>query len=301
MSGGTTPTATTVGSDLGASRTPDVVGVIGGGRMGVGIAHAFVLAGSTVTILERDAESADRAATALADAIAASIRRGTTLVSHDDLTARSATTVQPADLAESALVIEAVPEDLAVKTEALRRIEPHLHGDAWIASNTSSLSIDRIADVLERPERLIGLHFFNPVPSSTLVEIVLGERTAPRAEQLARGWVTAIGKTPIAVHDSPGFASSRLGVLLGLEAIRMLEAGVASAEDIDTAMVLGYKHPVGPLRLTDLVGLDVRLAIAEYLHGTLGDRFEPPALLRENVAAGHLGRKSGQGFFYWND
>jgi 3-hydroxybutyryl-CoA dehydrogenase len=137
------------------------------------------------------------------------------------------------------------------------------------------------------------------VPASLLVEIVLGAATAPRLGERAREWVTALGKTPVTVHDAPGFASSRLGVVIGLEAIRMLEAGVASAEDIDLAMTLGYKHPVGPLRLTDLVGLDVRLGIAEYLHAELGDRFEPPALLRQLVAEGKLGRKTGEGFFRW--
>ncbi|WP_258546414.1 3-hydroxyacyl-CoA dehydrogenase family protein, partial [Microbacterium sp. H6] len=154
--------------------------------------------------------------------------------------------------------------------------------------------------VLDRPSRLLGMHFFNPVPASTLVEIVHGASTAPALVDAARGWVAAIGKTPIVVADAPGFASSRLGVAIGLEAIRMLEEGVASAEDIDAAMTLGYKHPVGPLRLTDIVGLDVRLGIAEYLSAQLGERFEPPALLRRLVAEGHLGRKSGRGFYEWD-
>jgi 3-hydroxybutyryl-CoA dehydrogenase len=143
------------------------------------------------------------------------------------------------------------------------------------------------------------LHFFNPVPASELVEVVAGAATAAEIVDRARGWVAALGKTPVVVRDSPGFASSRLGVALGLEAIRMVEEGVASAEDIDAAMTLGYKHPVGPLRLTDLVGLDVRLAIAEYLASRLGPRFEPPALLREKVAHGELGRKVGRGFYEW--
>ncbi len=146
-----------------------------------------------------------------------------------------------------------------------------------------------------------GLHFFNPVPASQLVEIVLGSATTPGLGASAREWVAAIDKVPVTVRDSPGFASSRLGVAIGLEAIRMLEDGVASAEDIDLAMTLGYKHPVGPLRLTDLVGLDVRLGIAEYLHAELGERFAPPALLRQLVAQGKLGRKTGQGFFTWEE
>jgi 3-hydroxybutyryl-CoA dehydrogenase len=151
------------------------------------------------------------------------------------------------------------------------------------------------------PARFIGLHFFNPVPASELVEIVVGAATEPAVVASAQDWVAGLGKTPVTVKDSPGFASSRLGVAIGLEAIRMLEEGVASAEDIDAAMVLGYKFPVGPLRLTDIVGLDVRLGIAEYLHSQLGERFAPPQLLRDKVAAGELGRKTGSGFFQWDD
>ena len=152
-----------------------------------------------------------------------------------------------------------------------------------------------------RPERFCGLHFFNPVPSSTLVEIVRGEKSAGELIERAKEWVEAIGKTPVTVNDSPGFASSRLGVVIALEAIRMLQEGVASADDIDAAMVLGYKFPVGPLRLTDMVGLDVRLGIANYLHSELGERFEPPILLRTMVEEGKLGRKSGEGFYRWDD
>ncbi len=153
----------------------------------------------------------------------------------------------------------------------------------------------------ERPDRFLGLHFFNPVPASQLVEIVVGRDTAPELVADARGWVAAIGKVPVVVRDAPGFASSRLGVALGLEAIRMLEEGVASAADIDAAMQLGYRHPIGPLRTTDLVGLDVRLGIAEELHARLGDRFAPPELLRRMVADGRLGRKTGRGFYEWSE
>ena len=153
---------------------------------------------------------------------------------------------------------------------------------------------------MQSPARLLGLHFFNPVPASELVEIVVGAQTEPGIVEAAQGWVDALDKTPVTVRNSPGFASSRLGLVIGLEAIRMLEEGVASAADIDAAMVLGYKFPVGPLRLTDIVGLDVRLGIAEYLHAQLGERFAPPQLLRDKVAAGELGRKSGRGFFDWS-
>jgi 3-hydroxybutyryl-CoA dehydrogenase len=186
-----------------------------------------------------------------------------------------------------------------MKTEALRSVEDQLGSDAWLATNTSSLSVTSLAENLARPARLCGLHFFNPVPASGLVEIVVGTRSDPELVDLATGWVKALGKTPIVVADAPGFASSRLGLVLGLEAIRMVEEGVASPEDIDAAMVLGYKHPVGPLRLTDIVGLDVRLGIAQYLHEKLGERFRPPELLTSMVERGDLGRKSGQGFYDW--
>jgi 3-hydroxybutyryl-CoA dehydrogenase len=280
---------------------PSHVGVIGGGRMGAGIAHAFLLSGASVTILERDETAAAHALAALSTAIDASIARGTSEESRDNLVARSASTVDVADLAGSGLVVEAVPEDLALKVQMLTKIEAVVNADAWLASNTSSLSISSIAASLARPERFCGLHFFNPVPSSTLVEIVRGERSQPELIDCAQQWVEAMGKTPVTVNDSPGFASSRLGVVIALEAIRMLQEGVASAEDIDAAMVLGYKYPVGPLRLTDMVGLDVRLGIATYLHSELGERFEPPALLRQMVADGKLGRKSGEGFYRWDD
>src|SRR5690606_24970069 len=206
-----------------------------------------------------------------------------------------------ADFAPAGLVIEAVPEDRELKGDALRRIEEVLDPDAVIATNTSSISIDALATGLSRPERFLGLHFFNPVPSSKLVEIVVGERTAAEVVDSARDWVTALRKTPVVVRDSPGFASSRLGVMLALEAIRMLEQGVAEAADIDAAMELGYRHPSGPLRTTDIVGLDVRLGIAEELARELGPRFEPPALLRRMVSEGKLGRKSGEGFYVWSE
>jgi 3-hydroxybutyryl-CoA dehydrogenase len=269
--------------------------------MGAGIAHAFVLAGSRVVVVERDATLAEQAGARVRDSLAESVARGSTPRDLVDLAAALAVGTDVAAFTECELVIEAVPEDLDLKIEALRRVEAALPAGAALASNTSSISIGRLAAALERPTDFLGLHFFNPVPASQLVEIVLGDATAPALATTARDWVAALGKTPITVHDAPGFASSRLGVAIGLEAIRMLEAGVADAADIDLAMTLGYKHPVGPLRLTDLVGLDVRLGIAEYLHTELGPRFEPPALLRRLVAEGKLGRKTGEGFFTWND
>ncbi|WP_284690610.1 3-hydroxyacyl-CoA dehydrogenase family protein [Microbacterium tenebrionis] len=274
------------------------VGVLGGGRMGAGIAHAFLLAGCDVVVVERDDASADAATARIRDSIARSVERGATSANARVLESALAVGIDLAAFAGCELAIEAVPEDRALKTDALRRMEA-VAPEAVLASNTSSISIDALASALTSPERFLGLHFFNPVPASALVEIVVGSAADPSLVDAGRGWIEMIGKTPIVVRDSPGFASSRLGVALALEAIRMLEAGVASAEDIDRAMELGYRHPMGPLRTTDIVGLDVRLGIAEELQAELGDRFAPPDLLRRLVAEGKLGRKSGEGFYEW--
>ena len=287
--------------DRGESGVPDRVGVLGGGRMGAGIAHAFLLAGAHVALVERNDTEADAARERVLRAVDASISRGATGETRPELEARLAVGADFGLFSDRELVVEAVPEVRALKVEALQKVEAELPDDAALASNTSSISINDLAYELKRPARFLGLHFFNPVPASNLVELVTGSATSAELVADAQSWVSALGKTPITVSDAPGFASSRLGVALGLEAIRMLEEGVASASDIDAAMMLGYKHPVGPLKLTDLVGLDVRLGIAEYLHKQLGARFEPPALLRKLVAEGKLGRKSGQGFYRWDE
>ena len=278
---------------------PSRVGVLGGGRMGAGIAHAFCTAGSRVTVVERDDDAAAAAFERVAGNLAKSVDRGTVAESLADLTARLSVSTDYADFAGCDLVVEAVPEDFSLKAEALTAVEDQLAPGAWLASNTSSLSIAELAGKLRRPERFCGLHFFNPVPASELIEVVLGPQTSVELADAASTWVRDLGKTPVVVQDAPGFASSRLGVAIALEAMRMVEDGVASAEDIDAAMVLGYRHPTGPLRTTDIVGLDVRLGIAEYLASTLGPRFEPPQILRDKVARGELGRKSGKGFFDW--
>ncbi|MCC2028246.1 3-hydroxyacyl-CoA dehydrogenase family protein [Microbacterium sp. YMB-B2] len=266
--------------------------------MGAGIAHAFLLAGCDVVVVERDDASADAATARIRDSIARSVERGATSANARVLESALAVGIDLAAFAGCELAIEAVPEDRALKTDALRRMEA-VAPEAVLASNTSSISIDALASALTSPERFLGLHFFNPVPASALVEIVVGSAADPSLVDAGRGWIEMIGKTPIVVRDSPGFASSRLGVALALEAIRMLESGVASAEDIDRAMELGYRHPIGPLRTTDIVGLAVRLGIAEELQAELGDRFAPPDLLRRLVAEGKLGRKSGEGFYEW--
>lgn len=279
---------------------PSRVGVLGGGRMGAGIAHAFLLAGADVVVVERDVAAAEAAQERIEKSVDASITRG---FDGNAQQLKQALTVatDPGAFGACRLVIEAVPESLELKLDALREIERQLPQDAVLASNTSSIPLGRLADALDRPEQFIGLHFFNPVPASALVEIVVSAHTAPALTARARTWVEALGKTPITVADAPGFASSRLGVALALEAMRMVEQGVASARDIDLAMELGYRHPTGPLRTTDIVGLDVRLGIAEQLERELGAGFTPPQILRDMVAEGKLGRKSGQGFYDWND
>ena len=210
-------------------------------------------------------------------AAAKSIERGATDGNLDEMVSRLSVTVDYDDFKDRQLVIEAVPEDWDLKVASLRGIEERLADDAYLASNTSSISVNALARELQRPQNFLGLHFFNPVPASTLIEVVLGEQTSEPLAQAARGWVEALGKTAVVVNDAPGFASSRLGVAIALEAMRMVEEGVASAEDIDNAMVLGYKHPTGPLRTTDIVGLDVRLGIAEYLALHAGRALRPAA------------------------
>ncbi|CAN5357971.1 3-hydroxyacyl-CoA dehydrogenase family protein [soil metagenome] len=277
---------------------PRLVVVAGGGTMGAGIAHAFAAAGSSVVVLEADSSRAEAAMERIRATLGKAEERGKLPALAAEVAARvRASTVDiPGD---ASLYVEAVPEDAALKKDVLRRLESAAGADAVVATNTSSLSVTDLAAALARPERFCGMHFFNPVPASALVELVRHPGSADEVLEQAREWVAALGKESILVADSPGFATSRLGVAVGLEAIRMVQDGVASAEDIDTGMRLGYRWPVGPLRLGDLVGLDVRLGIAEHLAATLGPRFDPPALLREMVARGDLGTKSGRGFYNW--
>lgn len=276
-----------------------IVAVIGGGRMGSGIVHAFLLAGNHVRLVEVSPEFQDTALARVNKLVEASASRGTLTEGAETVLARLSIHGEIADVAGSDLVIEAVPENLDLKLSVLAAAGDVLGPESLLATNTSSISINRLGVALPAQTRFLGLHFFNPVPASLLVEIVRGAATSEETVTAAREWVECIAKTPIVVSDSPGFASSRLGLALGLEAIRMVESGVATPEDIDQAMVLGYKYPVGPLRLTDIVGLDVRLGIAQYLESELGERFTPPDLLVTMVAEGHLGQKSGQGFYQW--
>ena len=274
------------------------IAVIGGGRMGSGIAHAYLLAGNEVFLVEANNNGLIAARDRIKKLIQTSIDRGAEVL-LSEVSKRLTFLTKIEDLPSCRIAIEAVPEIPSLKNEVISKLDSILSKDAIIASNTSSISINELAKSLKFPERFVGMHFFNPVPASQLVEIVFGTKTKNSTTDIARESVVGINKTPIIVGDSPGFATSRLGLVIGLEAIRMVEEGVASAEDIDKGMVLGYKYPIGPLKLTDMVGLDVRLAIAEYLHSQLGDRFEPPALLRKMVAEGKLGQKSGEGFYKW--
>lgn len=278
---------------------PICVGVFGGGRMGAGIAHAFLTGGSDVVLIEATADAVDGAHERVMTSLAASDKRGLLDQPVAFYAAHLIVTQDHQALADAGLVVEAVPEDATSKAAVFAAIEAVVAKDAILASNTSSLSIDGLAKGLRHAERFLGFHFFNPVPASTLVEIVVGQATSPDIVTSAQGWVADLGKTAVTVKDSPGFASSRLGVGIALEAMRMVDEGVATVEDIDAAMTLGYKHPVGPLRTTDLVGLDVRLAIAEHLERELGPRFAPPQILRDKVAAGQLGKKTGRGFYDW--
>jgi len=276
--------------------------VIGAGTMGHGIAYVCARAGYEVALADASAAQLARGMDAVAASFAKAIERGkATAAERDAAMARLTGASSAAEAARGAdLVIEAVPEQLPLKRAIFAEVEPVAAADALLASNTSSLSIAAIAAGLAHRERVLGMHFFNPVPAMALLEIVRAPETSDAAVARAREIAAALGKQPIVVRDSPGFATSRLGVVLGLEATRMLEQGVASAEDIDRAMELGYNHPMGPLKLGDLVGLDVRLAIADHLYATLGaETYKAPELLRQMVREGKLGRKTGQGFYRW--
>jgi 3-hydroxybutyryl-CoA dehydrogenase len=278
------------------------IAVIGAGTMGHGIAHVCAVMGATVRIYD----AMPGAARAGIDKITKNLAKGVELgkvsaADRDAALARlSASDTIDAAVAGADCVIEAVPERMELKREIFEAIDRAAPAHALLATNTSSLPIADIAAAVADPSRVVGMHFFNPVHVMKLVEVVRHPRASDAAVALAVALSEKLGKTPITVTDSPGFASSRLGLVIGLEAMRMVEQGVASPADIDTAMKLGYGHPMGPLELTDLVGLDVRLGIAEYLTGALGPAFTPPQVLRDKVAAGKLGKKSGEGFYRWS-
>ena len=278
--------------------------VLGAGQMGQGIAHISALAGFNTRLYDNDKSTLEAAMAAVEQTLSKGVELGK--ITNADR-ARTLERLTPAMTVEhgvedAGLVIEAIPEDINLKKDLFRQVADSVPEETVLASNTSSLSITEIASGIPSPDRVVGMHFFNPPHIIKLLEVIRGEKSASEIVD----WVCEIGRQMdrevVLISDSPGFASSRLGIVLGLEAIRMLEQGVASAADIDAAMVHGYRHPIGPLRLTDLVGLDVRLAIAQYLHEKLGSsQFEPPKLMQEMVSDGLLGKKSGKGFYCWKE
>lgn len=279
------------------------VAVLGAGTMGRGIAQLCAQTEISVALYDVSDAVLERALADVERQLARQVEKGK--LSDADRAAtlgRIARFTQVEDACTDAqVVIEAAPESMDLKAELMARVKDAAPEGALMASNTSSLSITELGRRVEAPERTVGLHFFNPPPVMPLLEIVRGLSTSTETIDRALAFAKQIGKEPIVVNDVPGFASSRLGVALGAEAIRMLESGVASATDIDRAMKLGYRHPMGPLELTDLVGLDVRLAILEHLHREVGEQFRPPTLLRQMVRAGRLGKKTGLGFYRWTD
>ena len=278
------------------------IAVIGAGTMGHGIAQVAAMAGFDTVITDANAEVLGSARERIEQNLAGGVSRGkiTEQIARDTLARLRSVTALAHAVADADLVVEAILEDLDTKLRLFKEMAELTRPDVILATNTSSLSVSLIANATDRADRVIGMHFFNPVHIMKLVELVRHDATDDEVVDQVRAVVIQMGKEPIVVRDSPGFASSRLGVVLGLEAMRMVEQGVARAEDIDKALELGYGHPMGPLKLTDLVGLDVRLAIAEYLHQELKQpHYEPPALLREKVAAGELGKKTGKGFYEW--
>jgi 3-hydroxybutyryl-CoA dehydrogenase len=277
------------------------VTVLGAGTMGHGIAQVAAMAGWTVAVYDVEDRFVEGGLERIRGNLTAGVERGkVTAERRDETLARlSGTTSLEAAARDADLIIEAVPEDPALKRKVFAALDAAAPARAVLATNTSSLSVGDIARATARPERVVGMHFFNPVHIMKLVEIVRHDGASAEAVETARAAGEKMGKEPIVTRDIAGFASSRLGVLLGLEAIRMVATGVASAADIDKAMRLGYGHPMGPLELGDHVGLDVRLAIAEHLHRELGPQFQPPELLRTMVRDGKLGKKSGQGFYRW--
>lgn len=277
--------------------------VLGAGTMGHGIAQVLAQSGLVVRLRDVDAGRVDKGLTELRKNLEGGVARGKlTAAQRDEALARVTGETDLARATDGAdLVIEAIPEDLELKKRVLAEVSRLATSARVVATNTSSLPVTEIAQATDRPERVLGLHFFNPVHLQKLVEVVKAERTSEDALALALEVVGRMGKDGIVVRDAPGFASSRLGLVIGLEAMRMLEQGVAGPAEIDKAMELGYRHPMGPLKTSDYVGLDVRLAIAEHLAREIGEQFRPPLVLRRLVRAGKLGRKSGEGFYRWDD
>ncbi|QFU84405.1 3-hydroxyacyl-CoA dehydrogenase family protein [Natronorubrum aibiense] len=279
------------------------IAVLGAGSMGHGIAQVSAMAGHNVVLRDIEAEFVEDGLEGIRDNLQGGVNRDKVTEEEMDATLESikGTTDLEAAVEGADLVVEAVPEDMDLKKDVFVDVEEATDTDTLMASNTSSLSVTEMASVLEHPERVVGLHFFNPPHIMDLVEIIVAEQTDERTEQIAIDYVQGMDKVDVVVRDTAGFATSRLGLVTGLEAIRMVEEGVASPADIDEAMKLGYGYPMGPIELGDHVGLDVRLHIAEHLRRELGERFKPPQSLRRKVRAGNLGKKTGEGYYIWED
>jgi 3-hydroxybutyryl-CoA dehydrogenase len=275
------------------------IAVVGAGTMGSGIAQVAARAGYRTSLFDAAPGAVQRALEKIGESLARAVEKGKCTGQERSEALERLTAAPDLETAAAAadLVIEAAPEDLQLKKDLFAGLSRAARPDAILATNTSSLPITAIASSAKHPGRVVGLHFFNPVPAMKLLEIVQGERTDPMVVTACRAVGARMGKEVVVVRDAPGFATSRLGIALALEAMRMVEEGVATIEEIDRAIELGYGHPMGPLKLTDHVGLDVRLSIAEHLSGELGERFRPPQILRRMVRAGKLGKKSGEGFY----
>ncbi len=277
--------------------------VVGAGLMGTGITHAFLASGHHVTLVDTNGNALDQARQSITKIFGDGVRLGkTTEADVADALARMACAEHLRGASgDTALVMETVTESLVIKQAIVREAEACFKAGTVIATNTSALSITEIASVAKTPAHVIGMHFFNPVHKMKLVEIVRGLETSEETVARARAWASAIGKTSIEVNEAPGFTTSRISALLGNEAMYMLSEGVASAEDIDTSLRMAFNHPMGPLELGDLTGWDTRLAVLQYLHQTLGEKFRPCPLIIKLVKAGRHGRKTGRGIYEYDD
>lgn len=275
------------------------ISVVGAGTMGRGIAYAAVAGGFRTVLTDVNQEILAKAQVYIHETLQSAKERGKWSGDVAEAVARLTATPHLEDAAASDLVIEAVPEIIQLKVETFGRLDKAARPETILASNTSSLSLSEMSAATSRPDRFVGMHFFNPVPKMKLIELVHTSETSEETLQAAEAVARKMGKETVRVKESPGFATSRINALIGNEAFRMLEEGIASAEDIDKAVKLGLNHPMGPFEMVDLVGLDVRLAILEYLHQTLGERFQPSRLQRELVAQGRLGRKVGRGVYVY--
>jgi 3-hydroxybutyryl-CoA dehydrogenase len=285
------------------SREIETVAVLGAGTMGRGIAHVAALGGYATRLFDVSAEVLQAAERSVHANLDKGVAKGKVEADRAAAAKRDLVFVDDFEgaVGEADLVIEAVPESMELKAETFARAARSAPSGALFASNTSGLSITEMAAASGRPERFAGMHFFNPVHIMRLVELVRGLETSDETLAALSAVSERMGKEVVVVNESPGFVTSRINALIGNEAFRMLESGVASARDIDTALKLGLNHPMGPFEMVDLVGLDVRLSILEHLHRTLGDTYRPANLLRQYVRAGRLGRKTGRGVYDYTD